>query len=144
MRAVIQRVKEASVSVDKTCVGAIEKGYLIYLGITHHDTPEIAKKLAEKIIKLRVFEDDLGKLNLSINQVNGKILVVSQFTLYGDAKNNNRPSFIKAAPAELAIGLYETFINHLKTSCHVETGVFLKHMAVSSINDGPVTIFIEY
>lgn len=144
MRAIIQRVKEASVSVDNCIVGAIDKGYLVYLGITHDDTIDIAKKLAEKVLKLRVFEDDNNKLNLSIDQVNGEILVVSQFTLYGDIRSSNRPSFTKAAPLNVANELYQNFVAYLSASCHVETGVFQAKMDVKSINDGPVTIFIEY
>ena len=100
--------------------------------------------MAEKVIKLRVFEDEQGKLNLNINQVNGSILVVSQFTLYGNVKGNHRPSFTEAAKADTAQSLYEAFAKELSHSCHVETGVFQAHMQVSSINDGPVTIFVEY
>ncbi len=144
MRAVVQRVKEAKVAVDHQIVGEIKHGYLVYLGVTHTDTIETAKKIAEKILKLRVFEDDDGKLNLNIHQVKGALLVVSQFTLYGDVKGNNRPSFIEAARPEMANALYDYFVEVLKASCHVETGVFQSHMDVSSVNDGPVTIFIEY
>lgn len=144
MRAVVQRVKEAYVKVNGHHVGEIEAGFLIYLGITHEDTYETAKKLADKILKLRVFEDEQGKLNRDIKQAHGAMLVVSQFTLYGDVKGNNRPSFIMAAKPEHAQPIYTYFIDVLKTSCHVESGIFQAHMEVTSTNDGPVTIFVEY
>lgn len=144
MRAVIQRVKEASVDVFGSCVGAIQKGYLIYLGMTHEDQEETAIKLANKVLKLRVFDDQDGKLNLNIHQAGGDMLVVSQFTLYGDIKGSNRPSFIQAARPDIAEHLYDVFVHELRKHVHVETGVFQAHMDVKSSNDGPVTIFIEY
>lgn len=144
MRAIIQRVKEASVQVNQQTIGAIDKGYLIYLGITHDDTENTAYKLADKVMNLRIFEDENNKLNLNIHQVKGALLVVSQFTLYGDVKGNNRPSFTHAAKPDIAKSLYETFVERLSSFCHVETGQFQAHMNVSSINDGPVTIFVEY
>ncbi len=144
MRTVIQRVKEASVSVDKKIIGKIKHGYLVYVGITHVDTIETVKKMADKVTKLRVFEDDQGKLNLNINQVNGALLVVSQFTLYGNVIGNNRPSFTEAARPDVANKLYQAFVLELKKTCHVETGQFQAHMDVKSTNDGPVTIIVEY
>lgn len=144
MRAVVQRVKEASVKVDGKIIGTIEQGYLIYLGIHVNDTKEIASKMAQKIHALRIFEDEQGKMNLSLAQVNGQILLISQFTLYGDPKGNNRPSFIEAARPDLAEPLYEHVFQALSADHHVERGIFGADMKVSSINDGPVTIIIEF
>ena len=144
MRVVVERVKQARVDVDGQCVGQIDHGYLIYLGITHTDTMATVKKMAQKVLNLRVFEDENQKLNLNINQVSGSILVVSQFTLYGNVKGNNRPSFTMAAKPDIAKPLYDAFIKQLSESCHVETGIFQTHMAVTATNDGPVTLFIEY
>lgn len=144
MRAIVQRVKQAKVDVDQRCVGSIKKGFLIYLGITQSDTLETVKKMANKILKLRIFEDENQKMNLNLSQVSGSILVVSQFTLYGDVQGNHRPSFTTAARPEQAKPLYESLIKLLKEETHVETGIFQSHMAVTAINDGPVTLFIEY
>lgn len=143
MRAVVQRVLEASVSISGKIVGKIGKGYLIYLGVHVNDTEEQAIKMAQKIHNLRVFEDDQGKMNLSLGHVNGEVLVISQFTLHGDTKGNNRPSFINAARPEIAEPLYQKILDHLSVDHHVEKGVFGADMKVSSINDGPVTIIIE-
>lgn len=143
MRAVVQRVLEASVKISGEVVGKIPKGYLVYLGVHVDDTKEQAIKMAQKIHNLRVFEDEQGKMNLSLGQVNGEILLISQFTLHGDTRGNNRPSFINAARPEVAEPLYEFIINELSKDHHVEKGVFGADMKVQSINDGPVTIIIE-
>jgi D-tyrosyl-tRNA(Tyr) deacylase len=143
MRVVVQRVKEASVKIDQSVVGSIKKGYLLYIGITHEDDMTVIKKMAEKVKNLRIFEDENQKMNLNLSKVEGEILAISQFTLYGDTKGNNRPSFIKAARPEHAKPLYEAFVKLLSQDFHVETGEFQEHMEISSINDGPVTIIIE-
>lgn len=143
MRLVVQRVKEASVTIDNNVVGKINKGFLIYVGITDTDTELEVEKLAKKISTLRVFEDSEGKMNLDITKVEGEILVISQFTLYADMKRGNRPSFIKAARPEHAIPLYELFILLLRENHHVEAGVFGADMKIHSINDGPVTIIYD-
>ena len=143
MRAVVQRVSQASVKVDKKIVGSISKGFLLYLGIHEHDTEEIAIKMANKIHSLRIFEDENGKMNLNLDQVNGNILAISQFTLYGDTKGNNRPSFVTAARPELGSLLYEKVCSLLAAHHPVEKGSFGAHMEIESINDGPVTIIIE-
>lgn len=143
MKAVVQRVLEASVTIENQIVGRIGKGYLIYLGVHTDDKEEQAIKMAQKIHNLRIFEDEQGKMNLSLSQVNGGILVISQFTLHGDTKGNNRPSFINAARPEVAKPLYELIIEHLSQDHPVEKGVFGSDMKVSSTNDGPVTIIIE-
>ncbi len=144
MRVVCQRVKSAHVKVNQEVVGKIGKGYLLYIGFHHEDDNEHIKKMANKIAKLRVFEDEQGKLNLNLSQVHGEILAISQFTLYGDVSNGHRPSFTEACRPEKANLLYETFIDLLKKEFNVEKGVFQTHMDVESINDGPVTILIEY
>jgi D-tyrosyl-tRNA(Tyr) deacylase len=143
MRVVVQRVKEASVKIEQNVVGSIKKGYLLYIGITHEDDMTVIKKMAEKVKNLRIFEDENQKMNLNLSKVEGEILAISQFTLYGDTKGNNRPSFIKAARPEHAKPLYEAFVKLLSQDFHVETGEFQEHMEISSINDGPVTIIIE-
>ena len=143
MRTVIQRTKDAKVVIDGKTIGQIEHGYLIYVGIHVNDTAEIIKKMAEKVHNLRVFEDDQGKMNLNLSQVNGSILAISQFTLYGDTKGNNRPSFIEAARAEQAETLYHQFCELLSVHHRVEKGLFGADMKVTSTNDGPVTIIIE-
>ncbi len=143
MRVVVQRVKEASVKIEQNVVGSIKKGYLLYIGITHEDDMTVIKKMAEKVKNLRIFEDENQKMNLNLSKVEGEILAISQFTLYGDTKGNNRPSFIKAARPEHAKPLYEAFVKLLGQDFHVETGEFQEHMEISSINDGPVTIIIE-
>lgn len=144
MKAVIQRVRQASVAIEGTVVGEIEQGLMILLGITHDDQQEDVDYLIRKITQLRVFEDEAGKMNRSLAAINGAILSVSQFTLYGDTKKGNRPSFIKAAPPALAIPLYEAFNQGLReSSVTVATGRFGADMQVSLINDGPVTIIID-
>lgn len=143
MRLVVQRVKEASVTIGNNVVGKINKGFLIYVGITDTDTELEVEKLAKKISTIRIFEDSEGKMNLDIKKVEGEILVISQFTLYADMKRGNRPSFIKAARPEHAIPLYELFILLLRENHHVEAGVFGADMKIHSINDGPVTIIYD-
>lgn len=143
MRVVVQRVKEATVFVNQEIVSHIDKGYLLYIGISDTDTEEIAYKVATKIKNLRIFEDDQEKMNLNLSAVGGSILAVSQFTLYGDTKGNNRPSFIKAQRPEEARRLYDEIVRLLSKDFKVETGIFQAHMEISSINDGPVTIIIE-
>ena len=145
MKALIQRVKNASVSVDGEHRASIEHGLLVLLGITDSDTTAEADWLAAKVANIRIFNDDSGKMNHSVLETNGDVIVVSQFTLYGDASKGNRPSFIQAARPEHAEPLYEYFVvelqKHLSTA--VQTGVFGADMQVSLINDGPVTIIIE-
>lgn len=144
MRAVIQRVSQAEVKIDQKSVGKIDQGFMILLGIHQTDSIEDVAYLVRKISKLRVFEDGDGKMNLSIQEIKGSILSVSQFTLYADTKKGNRPSFIEAARPEVAIPLYEQFNEQLKElAIPVETGEFGADMAVSLINDGPVTIIID-
>ena len=144
MKLVVQRVKNASVEVEGKKVGSIEKGYLVLLGVTHTDTKETADYLVKKLCNLRVFEDENGKMNLNIKQVGGSLLIVSQFTLYGDCSEGNRPSFINAAKPEMANELYEYFCDKcLENSIKVERGIFGADMKVSLLNDGPVTIILE-
>ncbi|MDN6639392.1 MAG: D-aminoacyl-tRNA deacylase [Tetragenococcus sp.] len=144
MKAVVQRVKKASVSINETTVGQIEQGFMILLGIHEEDTQEDVDYLVKKIAKLRVFEDENGKLNLSIAAVGGSILSVSQFTLYADTKKGNRPSFIKAASPQTAVPLYEAFNQGLsQQGISVVTGEFGADMQVSLVNDGPVTIIYD-
>jgi D-aminoacyl-tRNA deacylase len=144
MRAVVQRVSQARVQIDGEVVGEIGLGLLVLLGITHEDTPEHTEWLADKIVGLRIFEDDAGKMNRDVIEVGGAILVVSQFTLYGDASKGRRPSFIGAARPEVAIPLYEKFIALLRErGLRVETGEFGAMMDVELVNDGPVTLWLE-
>lgn len=143
MRCVVQRVTEALVIVDHQVIGSIDKGYLIYVGIHQNDDETTVLKMANKIISLRIFEDENEKMNLNLEQVKGQILSISQFTLYGDTKGNNRPSFIEAAKPDQAMKLYDLVNEKLSESCHVEKGMFGAHMNIESINDGPVTIIIE-
>lgn len=144
MKALIQRVKKASVTIDEHLYSEIGQGLLIFLGVTKDDTTENSSKLAEKITKLRIFEDENEKMNLSIQDVKGEILVVSQFTLCGDCKKGTRPSFDNAASPEIAVKLYEDFVKNLKvTGLNIETGKFRAMMDVQLINDGPVTFLIE-
>lgn len=144
MKAVIQRVANAAVSIDGTCVGEIEHGFMILVGVHELDTAEDISYLVRKISKLRVFEDEEGKMNLSIQDVSGSILSISQFTLYADTKKGNRPSFIKAAKPEISIPLYDAFNEELrKEGILVATGEFGADMNVSLVNDGPVTIIID-
>lgn len=143
MRALIQRVKYANVKVNNEVVGSINEGFLIYLGVNKTDTSEVAQKIAHKILNLRVFNDHEDKLNLNINAANGSILLVSQFTLYGDTSKGNRPSFFEAAEPNRANELYLEVYNELKKHLKVEKGVFQEYMEVESVNDGPVTIIME-
>jgi len=143
MRVVVERTRDAKVIVSNNIIGKIDYGYLIYVGIHVNDTIDVIKKMAEKIHNLRVFEDEQGKMNLNLTQVEGSILAISQFTLYGETKGNNRPSFIEAARPELAESLYNQFCEHLSLYHHVEKGIFGADMKVTATNDGPVTIIIE-
>lgn len=144
MRALIQKVSRAKVEVEGVVRGEIARGFLILLGVGADDTAKEADWLADKIANLRIFEDGAGKLNLSLLEVGGEALVVSQFTLFGDCKKGRRPSFIGAARPELAVPLYEHFVARLrKVVSRVETGVFQTHMDVSLTNDGPVTLWLD-
>lgn len=144
MKFVIQRVKNAQVDVDNKTVGKIDNGFLVLIGITHTDTKEIADYLVKKLINLRIFEDENEKMNLSLNDINGSLLLVSQFTLYADCSGGNRPSFTEAAKPEFANELYEYIISECKKKIDkVETGIFGADMKVSLLNDGPVTIILE-
>lgn len=145
MKLVIQRVQNAEVKVDGKIVGKINKGFLVLLGIKTTDTKEDADYLVRKLINLRIFTDENDKMNLALKDVNGELLIISQFTLYGDCKKSgNRPSFTDAAKPDIAIPLYEYFIEECKKQIPVvETGIFGADMKVSLLNDGPVTILIE-
>lgn len=144
MKLVIQRVKNAQVEVDKKIVGKIEKGFLVLIGITHNDTEANADYLARKLCKLRIFEDENEKINLAIKDVEGELLLVSQFTLYANCSDGNRPSFVDAAKPDKAEKLYEYFCKKCEEyDIHVEKGVFGADMKVSLLNDGPVTIIME-
>ena len=143
MKLVVQRVKMAEVTVSGKVVGKIDKGLMVLLGVKEGDTKKEADFLANKLVNLRIFEDENEKMNLSVQDIKGKILIVSQFTLYGDASHGNRPSFIEAAKPDEADKLYEYFCNKCKEKVEVETGMFRQHMEVKLINDGPVTIIIE-
>ncbi|MDD4075001.1 MAG: D-aminoacyl-tRNA deacylase [Eubacteriales bacterium] len=143
MRAVVQRVKSASVSVGGKVIGSIAKGYMVLLGVEDVDTAADMEYICDKLLGLRVFEDAEGKMNLDITDVGGGILLISQFTLYGDARKGRRPSFIKAARPETAIPLYEAAIARLGATVPVETGEFGAEMDVALVNDGPVTILLD-
>ncbi len=144
MRAVLQRVSEASVEVDAAVTGTIGRGLLVLLGVSHQDTRSSADYLLDKIINLRIFPDDAGKMNRSLLDVGGGLLVVSQFTLYGDTSRGRRPSFDSAAPPEQARELYEYFVSRARLSgLLVQTGVFQATMSVRLTNEGPVTILCE-
>ena len=144
MKLVIQRVKRASVEVNNEIVGKIEQGFLVLLGVGPEDTKENADFLVQKLIKLRVFEDENGKMNLSLKDINGELLIVSQFTLYADCTGGNRPSFTNAAKPDKANELYEYFIKECKKeNIEVEHGIFGADMKVELLNDGPVTILLE-
>ena len=144
MRAVVQRVSRASVTVDNEVTGSIERGFLVLLGVGEDDTQDDVIYLAGKVASLRVFEDDAGKMNLSLDDVGGKMLVVSQFTLLGDCRKGRRPSFIKAAAPELAEELYRSFVAEVRgQGIEVQTGRFQKQMDVELINDGPVTLLLD-
>ncbi len=144
MRALVQRVSRAEVRVEDEAVGRIGKGFLVLLGVGREDGPADAEALARKVAKLRVFEDDEGKMNLALTDVGGAALVVSQFTLFADARRGNRPSFVAAAPPARADELYALFVSALEAHhVPVETGTFQAHMEVELVNDGPVTIWLD-
>ena len=145
MKLVIQRVSEANVKVDNKVVGKINNGFLVLLGVTHSDTKDDADYLVRKLINLRVFTDENDKLNLSIKDINGELLIISQFTLYAETKKSgNRPSFTESAKPDIAIQLYEYFVEECKKQIPiVQTGIFGADMKVSLINDGPVTIIMD-
>jgi D-aminoacyl-tRNA deacylase len=144
MKAVIQRVSSANVVVEGKTVGEIERGFLVLLGVKRGDTQDDAAYLARKIAKLRVFNDNAGKMNLSLEQVNGAVLAVSQFTLYADTRDGNRPGFSQAAAPDDGSRLYKTFCEMLRNeNLEVQTGIFQTEMKVSLVNDGPVTIIID-
>lgn len=145
MKVVIQRVKCAQVEVDKKIVGKINEGFLILLGIAPDDTKEKVDNMVNKITKLRIFEDENEKMNLSIKDVNGSLLIVSQFTLYADTSSGNRPSFTNAAKPEFADKLYQSFKQKCKKcGLEVQSGIFGANMKVELVNDGPVTILMEH
>lgn len=144
MKLVIQRVSKASVEVEQEVIGAIQKGYVVLLGVGQDDTKETVRKYVDKLLKLRIFADENGKTNRSIQDVKGELLIISQFTLYGDCKKGNRPNFMNAGSAEVANELYEYFITCCKEQVnHVACGKFAAHMNVSLVNDGPFTIVLE-
>lgn len=145
MKFVIQRVKNANVKVDNEVIGAIEKGFVVFIGISNKDTKEIADKMVDKMIKLRIFEDGEGKTNLALSDVGGALLLISQFTLYADCKKGNRPSFIKAGAPNFASDMYEYIIGKCKevAGMKVERGRFGADMKVELINDGPFTIVLD-
>jgi D-tyrosyl-tRNA(Tyr) deacylase len=144
MRAVVQRVTSARVIVDGSVSGEIAAGLLVLVAVGREDTAATASVMAEKVTNLRIFNDEQSKMNRSVLDVAGAILAVSQFTLYGDARGQRRPSFIQAAPPEQGKALYDEFVGALQTlGVHVETGVFQTHMSVELVNDGPVTILLD-
>lgn len=144
MKLVVQRVKNAKVEVDEKTVGSINQGFLVLLGVTHTDTRSKADYLVKKLCNLRVFEDENGKMNLGLKDVGGELLIVSQFTLYADCSQGNRPSFINAAKPDVANELYEYFCEKCREqNIKVEKGIFGADMKVSLLNDGPVTIILE-
>ena len=145
MRAVIQRVKKASVEVNGASIGEIGHGLLVLLGITHDDSSNDTDWLLKKLLQLRIFNDGEGKMNLSVTDVNGSILIVSQFTLYADAKKGNRPSYIRSAPPAISIPIYDNFVAELRSrfAGPVATGSFGAMMDVALVNDGPVTIILD-
>lgn len=143
MKVVVQRVKKAHVTVDKKTVGKIDNGFLVLVGFTYGDNEEVISWMINKILNLRVFDNQDGVMNLSIKDVNGSILSVSQFTLYGDCSKGNRPSYIKALKSDEATLLYNKFNDKLKEKINTQTGIFGADMKVSLVNDGPITIVIE-
>ncbi len=144
MKFVIQRVDQASVSVEEQVVGAIRQGYVILVGVSNTDTREIADRMLKKTMGLRLFPDENGKTNLSLGQVGGELLIISQFTLYANCRKGNRPSFTEAGDAALAEELYQYILEQAKTNCdRVESGEFGAHMSVSLINNGPFTIVLD-
>ena len=144
MRAVVQRVSQAQVVVAGEVVGRIDRGLLVLLGVAVGDSDDDARQLAQKIVELRIFEDDAGKMNRALAEAGGAMLVVSQFTLLGDCRKGRRPSFIEAAPPEEAQRLYRLFVDVVgQHNIHVETGRFREHMEVTLTNDGPVTLLLD-
>jgi D-aminoacyl-tRNA deacylase len=144
VRVVLQRVSSAEVTVDGEVVGSIGRGVLLFVGFRPGDDPAGSEWMAEKVRGLRIFADQDGRMNLSVEEARGALLVVSQFTLYGDARKGRRPSFVEAAPPETAIPLYVRFVDALRRGpCPVETGIFGAMMNVSLVNDGPVTLILE-
>ena len=144
MKAVLMRVQRASVTIDEKETRSIGKGFLLLLAVTHDDTEAQAVKLADKLCSLRLFEDADGKINLTLDEVGGEIMIVSQFTLYGNCRKGRRPEFLNAARPETAIPLYEKFVSLVREKGHrVETGEFGAYMAVDSVNDGPFTLIVD-
>ena len=144
MRLVVQRVREATVIVNQSTTGAIRNGLLVLIGVSKHDTPADADYLVEKLIGLRVFPDEEGKMNCSVQEVGGSLLLVSQFTLYGDCRRGRRPNFDQAAPPEQAQALYDYFVGRARQGpVPVETGIFQASMMVQLVNEGPVTILMD-
>ncbi|MBP5529652.1 MAG: D-tyrosyl-tRNA(Tyr) deacylase [Lachnospiraceae bacterium] len=144
MKFVIQRVSKASVTVDNETVGQIKKGFLVLIGVSGNDTKETADKVVKKMLGLRIFEDENGKTNLSLEDVGGELLLISQFTLYADCKKGNRPSFTDAGAPDMANGLYEYIIEECKKSGKkVEKGIFGADMKVELVNDGPFTVILD-
>lgn len=144
MRAVVQRVSSSKVTVDEEVVGKVDKGLLVLLGVTHDDTSKDVDYMVDKVTNLRIFEDENDKMNLSLRDIKGEILAVSQFTLYGDCRRGRRPSFSDAARPEVANPLYEEFVEKIRDlGINVSTGKFGAHMMVDLTNDGPVTILLE-
>ena len=144
MKIVVQKVKYASVTIDQKINGIIEKGFMVLVGFTHDDTEDVVDKMVDKMVHLRIFEDKDGKMNLSLQDVQGSILSISQFTLYADCRKGRRPSFINAAKPEVAIPLYEYFNRKISEyGIKVETGIFWADMKVELLNDGPVTIILD-
>ena len=144
MRAVIQRVTHAQVLVDGRVTGEIDAGLVVLIAVGREDLPETAASMAKKIVQLRIFDDAQGKMNLSLFDIDGAVLAVSQFTLYGDARGQRRPSFLQAAPPDQGKAGYQEFVRALKVlNVRVETGVFQAHMSLELVNDGPVTILLD-
>lgn len=145
MRLLIQRVSRASVEIEGTVKGAIEKGFLVLVGVTHEDTEEELEYLAQKLLKIRLFDDENGVMNLDLQQVGGELLIVSQFTLLASTRKGNRPSYIAAAPEAVSRPMYERFVQRMEslTGRKVQTGEFGADMQISLVNDGPVTIWID-
>lgn len=144
MRLVIQRVLDAKCTINEETKSEIEKGYVVFLGVSNDDNREIADKMIRKLINLRIFEDENGKTNLSIDNINGEIMIISQFTLYANCKKGNRPSFIEAGNPDLANELYEYFIDEIKNAgINVATGEFGADMKISLVNDGPFTVCLD-
>lgn len=144
MRFLIQRVTEAEVAVDGKMIGSINKGFLVFIAISHKDTIETADKMIQKMLHLRIFEDEQGKTNLSLDQVNGELLLISQFTLYANCRKGNRPSFVDAGTPDIANHLYEYIIDKCKENVsEVKTGFFGAEMKVHLVNDGPFTIMLD-